>query len=115
MSEPTIFEKILAGEIPADKVFENEHVLAFRDINPQAPVHVLVIPKTKRSSIADLHQADPAEIGRFMQGIAATARELGLEDGGYRTVFNTGKDAQQTVAYLHAHILGGRQLSWPPG
>ncbi|AFG38725.1 histidine triad nucleotide-binding protein [Spirochaeta africana] len=111
----TIFDKILAGEIPADRVYENDDVLAFRDINPQAPVHVLVIPKTRWSSLIGLADADPAAAGRFMAGVAATARELGLEESGYRTVFNTGDDAQQTVRYLHAHILGGRKMNWPPG
>ena len=111
----TIFDKILAGEIPCDKVFENEDVLAFRDINPQAPVHVLVIPKQRMTNVADFRTADPATIGRFMAGVAATAHVLKLEENGFRTVLNTGRAAQQSVEYVHAHILAGRQMQWPPG
>ncbi len=113
--EDTIFDKILAGEIPADTVFENDHVIAFRDISPQAPEHVLVVPRNRMTSIAEAPDHDPAVLGHFLQGIALTAERLGLEEGGYRVVFNTGRDAQQTVAYIHAHILGGRKLQWPPG
>ena len=115
MSEETIFEKILRNEIPSDKVFEDEHIYAFRDINPQAPVHVLVIPKQKMESYADLADADPRDVAAFMQGVARVARELGLEENGYRVVFNTGQDGLQTVQYIHAHILGGRSMTWPPG
>ncbi|MFW5689680.1 MAG: histidine triad nucleotide-binding protein [Spirochaetota bacterium] len=115
MSEETIFEKILRGEIPSEKVYEDESVYAFRDIDPQAPVHVLVIPRTKLESFADLPDADTGDVAAFMQGVAKTARELGLEENGYRVVFNTGPDALQSVQYLHAHIIGGRKLSWPPG
>ncbi|THB64552.1 MAG: histidine triad nucleotide-binding protein [Spirochaetaceae bacterium] len=113
--ENTIFDRILAGELPCDRVFENDDVLAFRDISPQAPVHVLVIPKVRWVSMRDMAAADAAAAGRFMAGISLTARELGLEDDGYRVVFNTGRDALQTVEYLHAHILAGRKLGWPPG
>ncbi|WP_018527095.1 histidine triad nucleotide-binding protein [Alkalispirochaeta alkalica] len=113
--EETLFDRIIAGEIPADIVFENDHALAFRDINPQAPVHVLVVPRTRMRSIAEAPEQDPRELGCFVQAIAETAKALGLEEGGYRVVFNTGKDALQTVPYIHAHILGGRRLSWPPG
>lgn len=113
--EETLFDRIIAGEIPADIVFENDHALAFRDINPQAPVHVLVVPRTRMRSIAEAPEQDPRALGCFVQAIAETAKVLGLEEGGYRVVFNTGKDALQTVPYIHAHILGGRRLSWPPG
>jgi histidine triad (HIT) family protein len=115
MAEQTIFEQILSGDIPSERVYENDHVYAFRDINPQAPVHVLVIPKQKMESFADLKGSSAEEVGRFMQGVSETAAELGLEADGYRVVFNTGKHGQQTVQYLHAHIIGGKQLSWPPG
>ncbi len=115
MSEETIFDKILKNEIPSEKVFENEHVLAFRDIEPQAPIHVLVIPKRKMESFADLADADPRDVAAFMQGVARVARELGLDENGYRVVFNTGRDGLQTVQYIHAHILGGRSMKWPPG
>ncbi len=113
--EETIFDKILAGEIPADIVYEDEAVIAFRDINPQAPTHVLVVPRTRMRSIADAPGKDIKTLGRFVQGIARTATALGLDDRGYRVVFNTGPDALQTVEYVHAHILGGRKMSWPPG
>jgi histidine triad (HIT) family protein len=113
--EETIFDRIISGEMKADIVFENDAVVAFRDINPQAPVHVLVVPRTRMRSIAETTEHDPAVIGAFMHGIAETARTLGLEDDGYRVVFNTGRDALQTVPYIHAHLLGGRQMEWPPG
>ena len=113
--EETIFDKIIAREVPADIVFENEDVLAFRDIEPQAPVHVLVIPKVRMRSLAESTDHTPEVIGRLMHGAALTARALGVEEGGYRAVLNTGKDALQTVAYLHVHLLAGRKLGWPPG
>jgi histidine triad (HIT) family protein len=115
MAEKTIFEKIIDREIPAEIVAEGSHYLAFRDINPQAPVHVLVIPKAKVRGMHEIHQLEPETLHGFMSGIRETARLLGLEESGYRVVFNTGKDAQQTVDYVHAHILGGRAMSWPPG
>ncbi len=113
--EDTIFDKIISGEMQADIVFENDDVVAFRDINPQAPTHVLVVPRTRMESIAETSDHDPQVIGRIVHGIAETARTLGLEEAGYRVVFNTGKDALQTVPYLHAHILAGRKMAWPPG
>lgn len=115
MSTDTVFEKILRGEIPADKVYEDDVVFAFRDIDPQAPTHVLVIPKQKQRSFTDLQSADTGWVGSFMQGVARVASQLGLDDSGYRVVFNTGRDALQSVDYVHAHILGGRKMSWPPG
>lgn len=113
--EETIFDKIIAGDIPAEIVYRDEHVIAFRDINPQAPVHVLVVPLVRMESLADASDRTPETLGNFVKGISATARELGLEDNGYRVVFNTGRDALQTVQYVHAHILGGRKMGWPPG
>jgi histidine triad (HIT) family protein len=113
--EETIFDKIIAGETQADIVFRNEDVVAFRDINPQAPVHVLVVPRHRMRSIAESPEQESSMLGRLMQGIALTARELGLEENGYRVVFNTGRDALQSVEYIHAHILAGRTLGWPPG
>ncbi|MFP4484030.1 MAG: histidine triad nucleotide-binding protein [Spirochaetota bacterium] len=115
MDETTLFDKILAGEIESEQVYDDEHVYAFRDINPQAPIHVLVIPRNKLKSFADVRDADATAVGEFMRGVSRVAEKLGLEEGGYRVVFNTGPDAQQTVQYLHAHIIGGRPLSWPPG
>ncbi len=115
MDEKTIFEKIIEGAIPADIVSEGPHYLAFKDINPQAPVHVLVIPKVKVRGMHQVQHLDPEVLHGFMSGIRDTARILGLEESGYRVVFNTGKDAQQSVDYIHAHILGGRPMNWPPG
>ena len=115
MAEKTIFDKILAGEAPADIVYDDEHVLAFRDINPQAPVHIVVIPRRKVGSFAELAALDAADVGAFMQGVSRVASKVGLDGPGYRVVFNCGRHGQQTVGYLHAHILGGRQLRWPPG
>lgn len=113
--EDTVFDKILRKEIPATFVYENDEVFAFKDINPVAPIHVLVVPKVRFRSLMEAGAQDSAMLGRYLQGIAATARALGLEEGGYRVVFNNGADAQQSVAYLHAHVIGGRRLSWPPG
>lgn len=115
MSGPTIFDKILAKEIPTKAVYEDEWVLAFNDINPQAPVHVLVIPKQKMRAFTDVAKQDPAALGQYMQRISKVASHLGLDADGYRVVFNCGRHGQQTVDYIHAHILGGRSLSWPPG
>ena len=111
----TIFDNSLAGTIPAKTVYENDAVLAFHDVAPQAPTHVLVIPKHRMESLSDTPEVPDAVIGAFLKNVALVARELGLETGGYRVVFNTGPDAQQSVQYLHAHILAGRKLGWPPG
>ncbi|UTW55428.1 histidine triad nucleotide-binding protein [Kordiimonas sp. SCSIO 12610] len=106
-----IFAKILRGEIPCNKVFENDHALAFHDINPQASVHVLVIPKGDYVSMADFTANAPAElIEGFMRAVGEVARELGLESGGYRTISNAGPNSHQEVPHLHIHILGGRPL-----
>lgn len=114
MSE-TIFDKILAKEIPADVVYEDENVLAFRDINPQAPVHVLVVPKKKVQRFAELEDQETAMVGEYFKAASKIARELGLNDDGYRIIVNNGKHGQQSVDYVHIHIIGGRQLNWPPG
>jgi histidine triad (HIT) family protein len=114
MSE-TIFDRIVRGEAEADIVYEDEEAVAFRDINPQAPTHVLVIPKDKLRSFADLRDQDPARVGAFFVAVSTVAARLGLEKRGYRIVLNCGRHGQQSVDYLHAHILGGRQLRWPPG
>ena len=115
MDNPTVFDKILAKEAPADIVFEDEDVLAFRDINPQAPVHVLVIPKKRIANFEELSDWGSVQTGRFILGIIKVIQLLGLPSNGYRVVFNSGKHGQQAVAYVHAHILGGRQMAWPPG
>jgi len=115
MADITIFDKILSREIPATIVYEDESVLAFRDIQPQAPTHVLVIPKKKVARFSELGALPVQDVGAFFTGVAKVAAHLGLDKNGYRIVLNNGRDGQQTVDYLHAHILGGRGLTWPPG
>ena len=114
-SGETIFERILRAAAPADVVYEDEHILAFRDLHPQAPVHVLVIPKKKARSLSELADWSAVEAGELLRGVALVAARLGLAEPGYRVVLNCGRHGQQSVEYLHAHILGGRQLNWPPG
>ena len=111
----TIFQKIIDREIPADILFEDDYCLAFRDVAPQAPTHVLVIPKKPVESIEHLAEEDEALLGHLWIVIRNLARKLELADDGYRVVVNCGKDGGQTVDHLHFHILGGRALSWPPG
>jgi histidine triad (HIT) family protein len=110
----TIFQKIINREIPARIVHEDQHCMAFHDVSPQAPVHVLLIPKKPVASLAELTAADAELCGHLLQMVPVIARQLGLEDG-YRTVINTGGHGGQTVFHLHIHILGGRPLHWPPG
>ena len=113
MADGCLFCRIVRGEIPTKLVAENEHCVAFRDINPQAPVHVLIIP---REHVASLDEAtDPALVGQLALLAAQIARREGIAARGYRTVFNTNADAGQTVFHLHLHLLGGRRLEWPPG
>lgn len=111
----TIFDKILRGDIPCDKVYEDDFCLAFRDIHPQAPVHVLVIPKERIVNVASAKPEHQKALGALLLGAAAVARSLGLDDHGYRLVLNNGRDGGQSVDYLHCHVLGGRPLAWPPG
>lgn len=109
----TIFGKIIRREMPADIVYETDEILAFRDVSPQAPVHVLVIPK---EPFANINKVDDALLlGKLMQGCVAVAKSQGLIESGYRIVINSGVQAGQTVLHLHAHVLGGRQFEWPPG
>ncbi|MEY2987047.1 MAG: hypothetical protein RJB13_568 [Pseudomonadota bacterium] len=115
MSAVTLFEKILTGEIPCKKVWEDDHVLAFHDIAPQAPVHVLVIPKKKIVNVAAATENEVQTLGRVLLGAQKVAQILGLDESGYRLVFNNGNDGGQTVDYLHCHVLGGRPMRWPPG
>lgn len=114
MSEETIFAKIARKEVPADLVYEDDLCVAFRDIAPQAPTHVLVIPKQPVVNLAD-PAATPELLGHLVAKCVEIARDLGLEDGGYRVVANVGPDGGQTVSHLHFHILGGRPMAWPPG
>lgn len=113
--EKTIFKKIIDGEIPANKVYEDDLCLAFHDVSPQAPTHVLLIPKKEVINVADLKQEDAALAGHLMLSAGKVARELGIEESGYRIVMNCGKDGGQSVDHLHLHILAGRPLKWPPG
>jgi len=110
-----LFCKIAQHEIKADIVLEDAEVVAFRDINPAAPTHVLVIPKKHIVSLSEAAEADQALLGRLMLTAKAVAEKLDLVNSGYRTVVNNGKDAGQSVFHLHVHVLAGRQLAWPPG
>ena len=114
MSEKTIFKKIIDGEIPANIVHQDDLCLAFHDVNPQAPVHVLVIPKKEIASVNEIGAEDEALIGHMWSVIRNLAQELNLTNG-YRVVVNCGSDGGQAVDHLHYHLLGGRQLQWPPG
>jgi len=110
----TIFKRIISKEIPANIVFEDDLCLAFHDINPQAPTHVLIIPKQEIPSLAHATDADEQLLGHLLTAARKIAEKLELTDG-FRTVINSGHDAGQTVDHLHVHVLGGRSLSWPPG
>jgi histidine triad (HIT) family protein len=110
-----LFCKIVAGDVPADKVAESDHIVAFRDINPQAPTHVLIIPKDHHPDLAALAGSDGALLTEIAVEAGRVAEAEGIADSGYRVVFNTGPEAGQTVFHVHAHVLGGRRLEWPPG
>jgi histidine triad (HIT) family protein len=111
----TLFERIVAREIPAEIVYEDEWVLAFKDIKPQAPVHVLIIPKNPLARIAEATPQDQAVLGHLLLKAADVAGRLGLKESGFRLVINNGRDGGEAVPHLHCHILGGRSLGWPPG
>ncbi len=113
--EKTLFQKIADREIPAAIVYEDELCVAFRDIAPAAPVHVLLVPRKPLPSIADATEEDAALLAHLMLRVPAIAGAEGLAEGGFRTVINTGADGGQTVPHLHIHIIGGRSLQWPPG
>ena len=110
-----IFCKIVAGEIPADKVYENDHVVAFRDLNPQAPTHILVIPRQHIATLNDLLPEDEAVLGQMFGAARDIAAGEGLAEAGYRTVVNFNEAGGQTVFHIHLHLLGGRMMHWPPG
>ena len=110
-----LFCKIVARDIPASIVYEDDRLLAFNDINPQAPTHVLVIPKRHIPSLVDLTAADDAIVGEMTRRAAAIAADRGIAAAGFRTVFNTNAGAGQTVFHIHLHLLGGRSMHWPPG
>ena len=111
----TIFDRIIAREIPADIVYEDEQVLAFRDINAQAPVHVLFIPKTPVATLNDLAPGDEAVVGRLVTAATAYAKAEGFAEKGYRVVINCNGDGGQSVYHVHLHLLAGRAMTWPPG
>lgn len=115
MTEETLFTKIRDREIPADIVYEDDEILAFRDINPQAPTHVLVVPKEVIPTVNDLGEAQAGLVGRMVLVAQRIAREEGVADSGYRLVMNTNEAGGQTVFHIHLHILGGRTMEWPPG
>ena len=111
----TLFQKIADREIPAKIVFEDDQCFAIEDINPQAPVHSLVIPKRVIARLGNAEADDDALLGHLLVSAATIARERGIDAGGFRTVINSGRDAGETVPHLHVHLLGGRALAWPPG
>lgn len=115
MSEECIFCKIASGDIPVKSVYEDEYLLAFPDINPVAPVHVLVIPRKHLGSVADADSTDSALLGHALLTLPKIAAQLGVADTGFRVVMNTGVNGGQSVMHLHWHILGGRFMKWPPG
>lgn len=111
----TIFKKIIDKEIPADIVYEDDLCLAFRDIDPKAPVHILIIPKKEIPSMAEVSQDDQGLLGHLLVIASKVAKEQGISDSGYRLVANTNNEGGQEVHHLHIHLLGGRQMNWPPG
>jgi histidine triad (HIT) family protein len=111
----TIFSKIIAREIPARIAYEDDQCLAFHDVNPQAPIHFLVVPKKEVPRIASTTPADEALLGHLLYVAQAVARQEGLHESGFRVVINDGRDGGETVPHLHVHVLGGRPLGWPPG
>jgi histidine triad (HIT) family protein len=110
-----LFCRIVAGEIPASKVYEDERIVAFNDINPQAPMHVLVVPRAHVATLNDLAQEHDGLVGEMVRRGAAIAAERGYAARGFRTVFNCNAEAGQTVFHVHLHVLGGRSMTWPPG
>ncbi len=110
-----LFCKMIEGEIPSDKVYENEHIFAFRDIDPKAPTHILIIPKEHITTTNDLNESHKTIIGEIMLTAQQLAEVEGIAESGYRTVFNCNKDGGQAVYHIHLHLLGGRQMGWPPG
>lgn len=111
----TLFEKIITGEIPGEALYEDELVYAFPDINPQAPTHVLIVPKKPIPRVAEAIAEDKETLGHLLLKAAEVADSLGLTESGFRLVINNGRDGGESVPHLHCHILGGRPLSWPPG
>jgi histidine triad (HIT) family protein len=115
MMTDCLFCRIVAGEIPAKIVHQDEELVAFRDVNPQAPMHVLIVPRRHIATLNDLAAGDDALVGSMFRRAAAIAKEYGYAERGYRTVFNCNGEAGQTVFHIHLHVLAGRRLTWPPG
>ncbi|MFZ9941082.1 MAG: histidine triad nucleotide-binding protein [Luteolibacter sp.] len=115
MQEKTLFEKIRDREIPADIVHEDDHCLAFRDISPQAPVHILVVPKKPIPRVAAASSDDATLLGKLLLAASTIATQQGIAESGFRLVINNGRDGGETVPHLHIHLMGGRPLDWPPG
>ena len=113
--DKTLFEKIIDREIPAEIVFEDDYVIAFNDIDPKAPIHILIVPKKVIRSINDISENDKDLIGKMFLVARNLAKEKGIDKSGFRTIFNTNDDGGQTVYHLHLHLIGGRQMNWPPG
>jgi len=111
----TLFSKIINRQIPADIIYEDADVLGFKDINPEAPVHVLFVPKREIATLNDAQEADALLLGKLMLAASGYAREQGFAENGYRVVMNCNADAGQSVFHIHLHLLAGRKLSWPPG
>ena len=110
-----LFCAIVDGKVKANLVYQDDAVMAFKDIAPKAPVHILIIPRKHLESVSDIAEQDRALVGKIFQVVANLAREQGIAESGYRVVVNSGADAGQSVFHLHYHLLGGRQMSWPPG
>ena len=115
MAEKNIFAKIIAKEIPANIVFEDDRALAFRDVNPKAPVHILIVPKKDIARVSEAKSEDEPVLGHLLTVAAEIARKEGIDSTGYRLVINKGRDAGESVPHLHVHLLGGRAMAWPPG
>jgi len=115
MKNDCLFCRIVKGEVPAAIIYSDDHVVAFTDINPQAPLHALIVPRQHIESLNALTADDEALVGELVRRAALIARDKGYADGGFRTVFNTNADAGQTVFHIHLHLLAGRRFSWPPG
>lgn len=114
-TESTIFDKIISKEIPAEIVYENDSVLAFKDINPQAPIHVLFIPKLRINTINDINDEQSDLVGQLFLAVRDYAKQIGEDENGYRVAMNCNGNGQQTVNHIHLHFLAGRQMLWPPG
>jgi len=110
-----LFCKMVSGVIPCDKVYENEYLLAFRDIDPKAPTHILIIPKKHITTLNEINENDQDLLGELLLTAKKIAKDEGIDTSGYRTVFNCNSDGGQTVFHIHMHLLGGRQMAWPPG